>query len=467
VPAQGGLPPVPPPKPQGGAPQGVPPPLPPKLPPRQDIGPIGANQPGPKLSPKGRKPLVIFDSNVANAAMGVAAQTRRLKFKYSEIQLNIVLSDDNILKHVPDDLDDDYLANEIRKAASFETVIKELAALMIAVDNLPVNQAKTKFEEGMDKIIQDCLARAAAAIKAVAKIPSDYRNYLIKHAVSLTLSTAGAIVSVVGLAVTPFTGGVSTIAGIVGLVRTLSSIWVEGQGLLATVEEFILNLAKEIGTLQKQYLDAGGGEVSSTLVGLAEVGKTAAQSLVGPAIFKTIGQAKKDLEQANDKITGLKKKTAVLHQGIGPMTDGELKVRQELESFETSNAGNLTEEEVQKFNAVKTKAEEAQAAVTALINAIEKAHARVEFNQTGLQLLKAGLALVPAQPTWSVVGQILVKLTADVGLLVAGNVNVPDASESLKMAKEVTEDFARAIESLSAAKELGEGLNELIKKHRK
>jgi hypothetical protein len=273
---------------------------------------------------------------------------------------------------------------------------------------------------------------------------------------------AGVIASTVSLAATPFTGGVSTIAGIIGIFKSINTITTEVANATMKTEVFVIKVTGEIQTLYTQYVTA-----SKTVVGVGEMAKTAVNSLVGP-FFTTIKSAKTNCDQVQDRVNGLFVRTNDYAVKLGSLLTDQSKLQQELSSYEQLTKNKLAPEEAKKFVALHSKVEQTAPVVDRLIKNIQELHKRVEANKGAYVMLNQALTqLAVKEPTWSKVGQILIQVATSVGFLVAGNVNVPEPLEYLKLTKTIAEDMSRVIEPLEAAKELGEGLNDLIKKRKK
>jgi hypothetical protein len=104
--------------------------------------------------------------------------------------------------------------------------------------------------------------------------------------------------------------------------------------------------------------------------------------------------------------------------------------------------------------------------VDGLIKHIQTLYQRVEKNKGAyIQLSRALDALASREPTWAKIAEVLIPVCVSVGLLVAGNVNVPEPTEFLKLAHSIVEDINRVVEPMEAAEKLGDDLIELIKSH--
>lgn len=412
-----------------------------------------------KASTKVISPIVIFQQDVAKQVEAKAGKTR---LKPVKIQLEVILSDDAVLKHVPSEVDNGYLAEAIRNKASFSTVIDNLAQLLKSVDNLEPEAAEDKFEKGMDAIIEKAAERAGEPILELVHVRSSYRMYQVKKGATLALAVGGAIASTVSLAASPFTGGVSTIAGIIGLIKSINTLSTEATKLALNAEEFLGKVTDDLSSLYKQYKD-----VQSGVVGTGELVKVTVNSLVGP-VFATIGECKGDVEQAESKNDKLFIKANDQASKLGELLNDQKLLQQQLSAYEKESKPTLEPAEIQRLLQLHKKIDDSAKPVQAMIDSIGVLHTRVEKNKGVLVMLKQSLnQLAAKEPTWSIVGQILVKIGSSAAFMIAGGVNAPEPVESLKMVKAVAENCSRAIESLEAAKEAGEGLNELIKKRKK
>jgi hypothetical protein len=414
---------------------------------------------GLKLSKKAITPIIVFQMDVARQ---VDAKAPKAKYKAEKILLEVILSDDRVIKNVPNDLDDGHLAEEIRNAASFSTIIDDLADLLNSLPDMDEGAASKKFEAGMDKVIQDALARAAKPILELVKVRSDYTMYKVKKGATLTLAVAGVVASIVTLATTPFTGGVSTIAGCVGLAKSISTISAEVNKLALSAEGLINKVTGDISTLNKQYIT-----VSGTVVGVGELGKTTVNSIIGP-FFTTIKDTKTNCDQVVDKINSLVVKSHDQSQDLGGLLTEQSKMQKALSSFEQMNKGQLTPEEIKIFLQIQTQVEKTTGPIDKLIKGIPVLVQRVEKNKGAFIMLKRAIDFLAAkEPTWAKVGEVLIQTGASIGFIVAGNVNVPEPMEILKVAHTIGETASRVLEPLNIAKELAESLEEMVKKHKK
>lgn len=405
------------------------------------------------------QPIKLFFEDVAGE---VAQKAGATKYKPTSIPLEVILTDERVLKHIPNNVQDGLLKHEMYDKANRGQIITDLANLLKSVDKLDANSAKTTFEQGHEKIIEKALERAAEPILHLVKVRAEYRMYKVKKGVTLTLAVSGAVASVAGLAVTPFTGGASTVAGILGLIKSINVICTEVAGLAATVEGFIDKVTADVDDLVQQYKN-----VPKTAVGIGEVGKATVNSLIGPA-FNTIKDAKKNCDQVNDKIGGLETKAHDQATLLGGWMTKQTAADKELKQFENDNKGKLTPEEAKKLKEIESKVAQAEKAIPPLLTSIPELYKRVKTNTgTYKELKKAVDTLAAQEPTWAKIAEVLIPVATSVGLMVAGNVGVPEPQEFLKLAHTVVEDIRRVVEPLETAHDLAEDLADMVKEHNK
>lgn len=405
------------------------------------------------------QPIKLFFEDVANE---VAQKAGTTKFKPTSIPLEVILTDERILKHIPNNVQDGLLKHEMYDKANRGQIITDLVNLLKSVDKLDPNAAKTAFDQGHEKIIEKALERAGEPILRLVKIRAEYRMYKVKKGVTLTLAVGSAMASVAGLAVTPFTGGASTVAGILGLIKSVNIICTEVAGLAATVEGFIDKVTEDIDELVSDYKNVG-----STGVGIGETGKTVVNSLIGPA-FNTIKDAKKNCDQVNDKINGLETKAHDQATLLGGWMDKQTATDKALKQFEDQNKGKLTPKEAEQLKTIGAKVAQAEKAIPPLLTSIPELYKRVKTNTKTYKELKVAIdTLAAKEPTWAKIAEVLIPVATSVGLMVAGNVGVPEPMEFLKLAHTVVEDTKRVLEPLETAKDLAEDLVEMVKEHNK
>jgi hypothetical protein len=412
-----------------------------------------------KASKKAIPPIVLVQHEVAHLVAEKAGATR---LKPVRIYLEIILSDDKVLKNVPAGLDNGLLAQKIHDRVGFASLIEDLAHLLKTVDKMEVDAAEAKFEAGMDEIIHKVLDRAAEPILELVKVRSEYRMYKVKKGATLALATGGVVASIASLAASPFTGGVSTVAGIIGLFKAVSTLMVEANNLAMGTEEFIGKVTEDLRTLYKQYKKA-----SETVVGVGEIAKVTANSLIGPWIT-TIKSAKEGCEQAESKNNGLIVKANDEAEKLGQVLTKQEVLYQQLRAYEESNKKLFSPEEVAALLKIQKGIETTAKSVQSLIEAVSKLHGRTEHNKGALVMLHSAMAQLAAkEPTWSKVGQMVAQVAVSAGLMIAGGVNVPEPMECMKLTKEIAENAGRVLESLESVKDLIEGFNDMLKKHKK
>jgi hypothetical protein len=413
---------------------------------------------------KQHTPLIIFNQDIAKQ---VNEKAPKANLEAEKLLLEVILSDDKVLKNIPEGLDDPVLAKELREAANFHLVIEQLAKLMTdcgasVKSDKDVPAAEHKFEQGMDKIIEECLNRTAKPVFELTGVRSDYKMYKIKQAASLGASIAGAVGGVVGLAITPFTGGASTILGIISLINAGITIGRQLATLSEEAEGLINRVAVDINTLNKQYESA-----SKTLVGVGEMGKTLVNSTFGPALT-TIKGCKGDCDTVTDKINGLTVKTHDEAQDLGKMLTEQSKLQKQLSEFERISKPQLEPAEIQKFTLIDKAVDASAKSVEKLIKDIETLDKRVATCKVSHKILAGALGQIAAkEPTWAQVGEILISAVVAAGFMVGGNVNTPDPYKCLELVDKINTGLGDALSTLTAASSAAGDLNDLIKKRSK
>jgi hypothetical protein len=227
-------------------------------------------------------------------------------------------------------------------------------------------------------------------------------------------------------------------------------------------ETFIGKVTNELSTLYKQYQT-----VSKNTVGVGELGKATVNSLVGP-FFTTISGCKADVEQAESKNEGLFVKTNDQGKKLGELLNKQQTLQQQISEFEKSSKPKLEKAEIDLFLKLDGKIDDSAKSVHALIESIRKLHTRVENNKGALVMINQAIKpLAAKEPTWSIVGQVVVKIASTAGFLIAGGVDAPEVMKSLELTKEIAENSDRVLSALETAGEAAEHLNQLIKKRSK
>jgi archaellum component FlaC len=396
----------------------------------------------------------------------VNAKAPKANLEAQKLWLDIVISDVKVLEKVPADYDNAKLANLIREQADFTLVIDQLAKLLtecganVKTDK-DVPAAEKKFKEGMEKIVDAATIRGAKPIAELCKVRVDNIKYAVVQTVTLIGHVGAVITGAVALAGTPFTGGASTILGIVTLVNQSIAIGQQVAKLAMNEEQLMNVVASDLKTMYDNYKGA------EALIGPAEMAKTLVTATLGIPI-PSIDGCKKDCDQVTDKINRLFEANNKQAEKLGKVLTEQQKGLKEINDFLQKDFATLQPAEKQQFAKVRQGFEKSPEVITALIEATNKLDERVKTAQTKHKILSQALNQLAGQvPTWAVVGQFLIKVGAAVGFLVAGNVNVPDPYKCMELATKVTTDLGNVIGSLQGASDAAGDMNDMIGKRSK
>ncbi len=377
------------------------------------------------------RPITVFDQDVAHDVQAKAGSANET-LKLNSMHLVVKLTDENILKHVPNDVDDGALAVKIRTAADFAGVTQQLANLLVKVSkdvhsekDLP--EAKQKLKEGLDKIVEQALDRAAAPILELAKVKVEHRNYQITAAVTLVATGAGIVASTAALLSAPFTNVAGAVVGFYGLTQGCISFGIQIGKLAADAEGVAAKISRNLKAIHDQYQNRG-----ATAVGAAEVATTLANALAPAPVLSSITTVKGDCDLLGDKIKGLTVSTHEAASDLGKLLTAQEKVQTELTSFEKISKGKLTPQEAQNFQKLMKAIEASAGPVDTCIKKVEDLNTRVVKMTASHKTLKGKVdALASGKPNWAQVGELVVNVAVATAFLVGGNVNTPNAYQGL------------------------------------
>jgi hypothetical protein len=414
-----------------------------------------------------RKPITIYNQDVTQkilAKAGDAAKLINLKSFFLELRLH----DQDVLKHVPENVEDGYLAGQIRAKVPFDALIKDFAeALEKAADEVTkqhksLSDAQSHFNAAIEKVMKEAVAHAAEPVLKLGKVKAEYRNYQIKAGGKLAMTGAGIVAGVAGLAATPLTAGVSTILGAFAVIKGGASFGAQLADLSAEAEDIGRRLSAHIVSLGKQYFDALTAAKKSGGVGAAEMAKTVVNSVLFPDLITTIGSCHKECKLMQDKINGIEKEA---HKGAGILDDlleDQAKMQKELTSFKTLVKPAFTGAEQQMVEKLVRLVDQSGPKVTKLWNKVTTLIKRVEDTKTTHKDLAEKVAKLDAtKPLWSQVGEMVIKVTVAAGFIGAGH--VPEHYEFGELAHEITGIIEDIDAGLDTAAEIGEDLVKFVK----
>jgi hypothetical protein len=407
-----------------------------------------------KASVKSISPIVIIQQDIAK---NVAANAGKTRYQPSKVEVEFILSDDRVLKHVPADLKDGLLAQEIRDAVNFEEIMKELGALWKSVDDLEVHAAQEKFIDGMEEVFGKAMDRAAKPILNLAKVKSDRSMYKFKKVATIAIASGGALASAAGLIATPFTGGATGVLGIFGLIKSLNKLGRECIMLATPCEEAMEKVRHDVKTLTDQYENA-----SKTAVGASETGKAVLHALVGD-IFKTISRCQSNCQDVKGKVAGLEVKVHDESVQLSKLLTEQANADKELQSLHKIQRA-LTADENKLTTKFEDKYKETVQQIAPLPEAIQKFYERVKKANADYKTLKEAMdKLAAMEPTWAKIAEMVIPIITSAAFVAAGSV---EPGVFTHAAEAVLKSVELAATSAETGEHLVEGIERMIKAHK-
>jgi hypothetical protein len=406
-------------------------------------------------------PLVIFKQDIAAQVIAKSGSAAKI-LHVDSIALEVILTDPNVLKNVPNDLDDALLAQQIRDKAAFGRVVQDVATALgkaaktVRRSTKDVEGAKAQFKVDVDKAVADALARAAEPILKLTKVKTAYTSYKVMSGIKLTLTSIGAAAGIVSLALTPLTFGVSTVAGCIGIAKSAVSIGQQIGKLSLKAEELALKVSEDLVTLNKQYENA-----KKTLVGVGELAKTLVNATL-PTMVTTIKECSSDCEQVKSKIDGIDVSAHDTAQKLGALLTEQTKLQKALGEFEKIVKPTFTGEEAKKVQVLMGAVNATAPKVTALITKIGELNTRVKKTTATHKILADGVKQLAAkEPTWAKVGEVVINVAAAAGFGLT-NINAPDPYSFATLASTIVSDIGYVESGLETVLAAGEDLKGLL-----
>lgn len=392
--------------------------------------------------------------------------------------LEIVINDKDILKKFPDDKEYANQSQKIKDKADFAGLIDEIAhaikaANTKAADPAKLNEAKNDLQTAIEKAIQACAVRATDEAGRQAKLKGEARWANIKSGLKLTLTGVGVAAGATAIALTPFTAGVSTIAGCVALSKSVVELTRQIYTLGADLNTLTASAANDIKGMKNGYdqwlalLDKNKENPKSWEIGITEFGKRSANALL-PTWVTTIKSVKEKVEACEQKCNNIEVKSNDIGEKLSKMLTEQGKADKAIEAFIKTVTKSITPKENEALVVLLKKLIATEKATGELIDDVMKLNKKVSAGQTAIANLAKDLKPIDAaNPVWSKVASALFETTASAGYMFLAGSGAPEPFEFAKEIAEVAEKTHHVVELLEMSVNLGEGLEDAFKKKSK
>lgn len=393
--------------------------------------------------------------------------------------LEIVINDKDILKKFPDDKEYANQAQKIKDKADFAGLVDEIAQAIkaadkkVAADPSKLDAAKADLQTAIDKAIKACAVRATDEAGRQAKLKGEARWANVKSGLKLTLTGAGVAVGATAIALTPFTAGVSTIAGCIGLSKSIVELTKQIYALSADLNTLTASAAKDIKNMKKGYdqwlglLDKNKQNPTSWEIGLSEFGKRGANALL-PTWVTTIKSVKEKVEACEQKCNNIEVRSNSVGEKLSKMLAEQAKADKAVAAFIKSIKGSITPKENDDLVKLLKTLIATEKSTGNLIDDVTALNKKVSDGQTAIEKLSKDLKPIDAaNPVWSEVSSTLFETTASLGYMFLAASGAPEPYDFAKEAKEILEKTHEVIELVETTVNLGEGLHEGFKKKSK
>lgn len=394
-----------------------------------------------------------------------------------KFSIEVIIGAKEILDKFSESKDYSNASAKIKDAGDFAKLTKAIADAVKAADvsvgkGVSVDKAQKVFESKVVEAIGESVARATKEAARLGGLKANARWANVKRGGRLVLSLAGAAAAIAGLALTPFTGGVSTVAGCIGLAKAGVLIGKQLADIASSAEMMANGIAKDLNTLKKQYdnwlknpeVKKAGGV--SNKMGMAELAKSGLNALA-PTLLTTINSVKGDAGTYDEYINNLEVKSDNLADNLDSWLKEQLVADKAFKALETDTKSVLTDKEFGVLKKTIIKLNKSKATVTALITAVGKLNKRVANNRKNAAALNKQIkGIASKNPLWSDVGIVLFETTASVAFTLAGNVNAPDPYQFAKPVMTVVGAIDTSLTALQDAEALGNGLHDAVKKRK-
>jgi chromosome segregation ATPase len=279
-----------------------------------------------------------------------------------------------------------------------------------------------KFPELADKIEADCERCfkdvASNTEKALKDIPQEvwaetlknnkeYKKYKLKSAVKVTMGSISLIVSTILTGVGGWTGA-GTVIGIIGLIRSASTLGQQIYQLAIDAEKVLKGLESDLDKLEDRYKDASKNAVGGQEVALKVWAQVTTVELT--SISKSEGQ----VDSLESKFKGIKEKAQSFASNVNQTIEKQDKLKKELEDYkktlmDVASLSKDVQDAIKQTETNKKVLEKAEKALDVQLKAVDQTNDRIEAVGKGLKDVGDRLELLQSKdPKWS---QVAKKLT--------------------------------------------------------
>lgn len=394
------------------------------------------------------------------------------------LDIEVIIDDAEILNKFSDSQEYANASQKIKDAGDFDQLTTEIAnAIKTADANVGKGKSASDEQKRVEKAVETAIAqavvRAAAEAGRLGKLSAKVKWAKAKRGGKIVLLVGGIAGGIAGLALTPFTAGVSTVAGCLALAKSAVTLGRELADVASTAEMMANGIAKDLNTLKKQYLqwlqdprvkEAGG---VSNKMGMAELAKSGVNALL-PTMITTINSVKSDADTYVEKIDNLENKADQLADNLTKWIKKQEEADKIYKEIAKLGRDALNETETKLLLGTLKKLESSKQTIMELISKVQNQNTRVKKNRTLADALNKQVKLLDEKnPTWSKVGIVLFESTAGVAFALAGNINAPDPFQFAQSTMKIIGPIGTTKDSLEQAYALCTGLKDAVEKRKK
>ena len=426
-------------------------------------------------------PIVVFKHpDIMRPVEGKVGELKNIKIN-SSLSVEVIISDKEILSNFPADSNFTNQAQKIKDAGDFDKCVEVIAADLKVVDK---NVGDGKSLAAKKKILQDVINKAiyAAAERATEEagrqgnLKGKAKWAKIKQGGTLTLAFAGAAAGMASLALTPFTFGVSTVAGCIGLTKSSLEIARQLRDIARTAEMMADSVAKDLNTLEKQYSkwlknpqvkETGG---VSDKMGMAELAKRGLNALA-PTDLKTLKSVRSDVDTYGKKVDELEVKANNLGDNLDKWLRQQEEATNAFKKIQELGKDALPDKEFKQLLAILRNIEKTTKEVSTIITSVTHPkrglNARVAKNQKECKRLSKEIESINIKnPRWSEIGGAIFEVSASVANTFAASINAPEAVRQAKATLDVIGAIDTAREQMQQTSDLADNLKDAITKQK-
>ena len=353
-----------------------------------------------------------------------------------------------------------------QEAAKLDLIVSQTADAVQAIEadlvsgKITEDSAAKQVVAAAEAAIDAGLRRAEKALETELKVRGKVIKTRAKTTASIVIQVTAIAGGIAGIAVTPFTGGASTVIGLALLARSsaalgkqIGEMLVEVEPMLTSIESGIFKLAKEY-QIKFDEKEQEKKSLSGNQIALREWGRHSVNAVLGSGYINNLTKLNDDAGTSSDKINEIHKTAQDLGAEVPKILDKQTEFDRQLQQWKSDNAaalGQLDSASKKKTEKLEKELDKVFKNTNELLEKVVATQQRREEAATRLAMIRKGLGLMRGKAAaWLDFAEAGTTFFVEAGFIVGGNVSGalgPSAYQQFATAGKVIENVARVQDS--------------------